>query len=434
MTKSIGVNVWAQALLVASLAGCSTGEDLLSSSTNQAVTTEPDQVLAWNQVAVTVVGGTIGGGAPQQNPLYQTRQMAMVHAAVYDAVQGVQGDFQPYAVALPAPADATANAAAAGAAHWVLTHQTYVPPLSAALVAQIDNAWNNLPPSIATNSGIAYGEQVAQQILALRSTDGTPVPPLSPYHAPNEGQPLVWVPLNNGPALGVTWGNVTPWVLNEALQFDPGPPPEFGSEIEVRDREEVYAVGGNTQDPNSYQANVGKFWILPAAIIWNPLGRDASVANNLTVSENSRLFLRLNVAQADAAISCWATKFQYNYWRPITAVRTTIDPAWTPLIGTPPFPEYTSGHAAMGAAAARVLQDEFGDDPGIALQPTSFLLPTFSHTWATFSEGVDEIINARVWGGVHFRNSDEVGADIGRKIGRYTISHTGKHQEHGTHY
>jgi PAP2 superfamily len=409
--------------------GCGSEPDHAVNGAQQPLTGEPDEVLVWNQVALSVLQPAPSLG-PAQNPLYQARDMAIIEASVFDAVNSLTGDYEPYAIHALAPEGSTANSAAAGAAYYALKHLHYNPPLTADVAAQIDAAYDTLPSSVSTNAGFAFGGQVAAQIIALRSTDGAPTAPFSPtYIAPNSGQPGVWVaqPGAGGlpaPALAPTWGSVTPFILNAADQFFPDAPPALDSTTFLNDLAEVESLGDKLSTTRTYyQTNVANFWIASAPVLWNPIGRKVSAARGLSVSENARLFALLNIAMADATIQCWKTKYTYNFWRPITAIQYKGNRSWVPFLATPPFPEYTSGHTTVSAAAASVLASTFGDDPQVPIEATSPTNPSFTHSWSTFSQGVDEVIDARVWSGIHYRHSDVVGAQLGQQVGQFDVHH-----------
>jgi hypothetical protein len=414
------------------------------SHTEQAVSSEPDQVLAWNVTALKVWVGP-------QNPFFAFRWLPLLHGSIFDAVNGVTGDYEPFIVDESAPDGATANAAAAGAGHYIVTHLDYVPPLTPEQLQIIAEHLNSLPTSITGNPGFAYGADVAAQVLASRADDGAPGPTelLTIYNPPCAGQPGCWEaqPTPTGgpaPALGVTWGDQRTWVLNHARQFYPEPPPALDSEVYLTDLAEVESVGYRfSMTRTTTQTNIATFWVGTSFGIWNPIARRTSEAHGYSVSQNARLFAVLNVAAADAYISTWHIKFDFNFWRPITAIQVTFGNAsWLPLLpATPPFPEYTSGHTSGSGAYAAVLANEFGDDPGDPILAQSPTNTGFDHYWQTFSEGVDEVIDARVYSGIHFRNSDVVGARVGGKIGKYVVKHAmranhghakHKHKGHGT--
>jgi vanadium-dependent haloperoxidase-like protein len=164
-------------------------------------------------------------------------------------------------------------------------------------------------------------------------------------------------------------------------------------------------------------------------ILWNPIARQVAAARGLSMSENARLFALLNVAAADAAIACYESKYAYNVWRPISAIRNAdgvripADPTWQPFLATPAFPEYPSAHNEISGAMAQILIAFFGDAPGVAMVAHSPANPAFDHVWTRFSEGIDEVINARVWEGIHFRNSDQQGMRAGRCVGQFVVRH-----------
>lgn len=370
-----------------------------------------DQVLAWNETALQVF-------LPPQNAVLATRYLAILSASQFDAVNGVTGDYEPYAVDLTAPEGSTENAAAAGAAYYTLTHLPYSPPLSDSVSAIITDAYNALPTSITGNPGFAFGEDVAAQILAMRANDGAPLTPFAPYTAPGAGSPGVWepqpTPTGPAPALAPTWGNQTPWIMQSATQFYPEPPPALDSDKYLKDLAEVESVGYRfSTTRTATQTNIATFWLAAGPQIWSPVARNISVARGLSVSENARLFGLFNLAAADSIIQCWKVKYDTNFWRPITAIQFAGNTLWVPLHPTPPFPEYTSGHSTASGAYAEILGEIFGDDPGVPILAG----------WSTFSEGVDEVIDARVYSGIHYRNSDVVGARFGRMIGHYAFHH-----------
>ena len=208
-------------------------------------------------------------------------------------------------------------------------------------------------------------------------------------------------------------------------QFYAEAPPALDSEKYLHDLAEVESVGYRFSTTRTEtQTNIATFWAAAAFNIWQPIARRISEAHGLGVSENARSFALLNVATADTYINTWHTKFNYNFWRPITAIQYTGNMSWVPLFAaTPPFPEYTSGHTSGSGSYAEVLSETFGDNPGVPILAQSPTNTGFDHTWATFSEGVDEVIDARVYSGIHFRNSDVVGARLGSKIGHYVVRH-----------
>jgi hypothetical protein len=226
---------------------------------------------------------------------------------------------------------------------------------------------------------------------------------------------------------------VQPWVLRSGAQFRPDESPDLTSDRYARDLNEVKEIGAlNSATRTAEQTNIARFWLSSALVIWNGVLRQVTLGLDLNESEAARDFALMNVAGADARIACWDTKYAFNFWRPVTAIQradedgnpaTEADPGWTPLIATPNFPEYVSAHTTNSSAMATVLALLFDDDPGVALTATSPTNPGFERHWTTFSEGVREVIDARVYSGIHFRSSDERGAKLGRQVGRFAAMH-----------
>jgi len=243
----------------------------------------------------------------------------------------------------------------------------------------------------------------------------------------------VFVPPGAAPALLPGWGAVSPWVLRSGSQFRPDAPPALNSGRYARDYNEIKAIGSLTSSTRTAaQTETARFWLGPPATIWNPVARQVIEANGLNLSDSARVLALLHVAGSDAAIACWDAKYVFNFWRPMNAIRngelddndaTARDANWTPLFPTPAHPEYLSGHSTASSAMATVLALTFGDDPGVSLAATSPTNPAYPRTWETFSEGVQEVIEARIYSGIHFRTADEVGARVGRTVARFVVNH-----------
>ena len=382
-------------------------------------------VVEWNAIAV----GT--ALAVAQGPVPQTRSMALVAVAVNDAVNGLTGRFATYAPSGAAPAGASADAAAIGAAHRALSllFPTQTAALDAARAASI--AAHGISPS---DPGLAFGASVADGTFASRSNDGAAQAQF-PFTAPGAGNPGVWVPTPpaNLPALLPGWGAVTPWVLRSGAQFRPDEGPSLTSDQYARDFNEVKTMGSATSATRTTeQTNIARFWLTSAAVIWDGALRLVATARALDASEAAHAFALVNLAGADAAIACWDAKYTFDFWRPITAIHnadadgnpdTSPDPTWSPLAPTPNFPEFVSGHAVVSGAMGTMLALLFGDDPGITFTVTSPTNPGFTRTWTQFSQGIAEVIDARVWTGFHFRTSDTRGAEVGRRVARFVLTH-----------
>lgn len=382
-----------------------------------------DPVLEWNVNMLQALSTATPSG------VLQSRLAAIVETAVYDAVASFSEDAERYAgIHIPPPPGASIDAAAIAAAYFALVN--LIPAQGASLDTLYASSLSARGLTTA-DPGVDVGEQVASGILALRAADGSASAQF-PYTAPGAGNPGVWVPTPPAfaPASLPGWGNVTPWVMRSGSQFRVPPPPAVDSDMFARDAEEVRDFGAlNSIVRTSYQTEIAKWWPPSAVILWNPIARQVAVAKGLNISENARLFALLNVAAADAAIACYESKYAYNVWRPISAIRNAdgvripADPNWQPFLATPAFPEYPSAHNEISGAMAQILIAFFGDIPGVAMVAHSPANPAFDHLWTQFSEGIDEVIDARVWEGIHFRNSDEQGMRAGRCVGQFVVRH-----------
>jgi hypothetical protein len=280
--------------------------------------------------------------------------------------------------------------------------------------------------------GIAVGESAAAAILALRAGDGASAAQF-PYTAPGVGNPGVWEAVGTAAIVLPGWGRVTPWVLRSGSQFRPDPPPALDDERYTRDYNEVKLLGErDSQVRTATQTNIATFWNGSPAAIWNSALRTVLAGRTLDLSSKARVFALMYLAAADASIACWDAKYSYNFWRPLTAIRrgdtdgndaTVSDLTWEALFPTHQHPEYPSGHSTNSGAMAAVLAVMFGDDPGSPIVAASPTNPGFPRQWVTFSEGVDEVIDARIYSGFHFRTSDEVGARLGRQVARFVMTH-----------
>ena len=385
--------------------------------------THADVVLDWNIVTMRTAA------AAPFNPPLESRNAAIVHAAMFDAVNSIVREFHHYAVRLRAPAGASPEAAAVAAAHFALV-QLY-PDQREALDAAYADSLVVIPGGPGKANGITLGEAVAARILNIRSADGAAAAITAEY-TPGVG-PGFWIPTPPAflPALDPGWGSVRPFLMEDECQFRPGPPPALTSRRYTRDFDEIKEIGSSTSTTRTpEQTGVARLWIATGAQNWNPIARQVAVAHRLTLSQNARAFALLNLAGADAFIAAWDAKFTYNQWRPVTAIRATDsdsdgnpetieDASWTPLLATPPFPDYIAGHTTYGGAVARVLEHVFGKNPGVVMTLTSPTAPGVVETFTTFRAISESVVNARVWGGIHWRTSSVRGRIVGEELGRY---------------
>jgi hypothetical protein len=382
-----------------------------------------DAVLDWNVIALKTTA------AARFNPPLETRNLAIVHAAIFDAVNAIDGRFHPYAVRLRAPVWASAEAAAIAAAHLTLAH--LYPEQQAMIDTAYTTSLDSIPDGPAKASGVSVGESVATRMLMIRASDGAAEAIAAPY-TPGE-RPGDWTPTPPAfqTALDPGWGSVRPFFLRKGSQFRPGPPPALGSARYARDFNEIVAIGSSVSAARSQdQTDTARVWIATAAQNWNPVAREVATARAFTLAENAHAFALLNIVGADAFIAAWDAKFAYNQWRPVTAIRaagtdgnsdTNADPAWTPLLVTPPFPDYIAGHTTYAGAAQVALEHLFGTRPGIAMTLTSPTAPGVVKTYTTFKHIVDDVVDARVWGGIHWRTSSVRGRVVGMEVATYAV-------------
>jgi hypothetical protein len=373
-------------------------------------------VLEWNDIALRATTSAKIG-----NPT-EARNMALVQVAVFDALANISNSraHRPYSVVfLKSSAGASPDAAAAAAAHAVLV--TLYPDQKEQLDAKLHESLSRLASGKAKDDGVATGVAVAAQVVAMRQNDIPP--PLTKLYAPgsNAGD---WQPTAPRllPALMPQLARTKTWLLAAPDSLRPGPPPALGSAVYMRDLAEVTSIGGaasTTRSPDQTQAAIYWQWVGPEYP--NRAAQQLAKAHGLSADQDARLLAGLNLSNADAITVSWDAKYAYNFWRPITAIRAGGNAAWTPEIVTPPFPEYIAAHSIIAGSSAAVLEAWFGVGPNpIAYESPT--LPGVTRHFTDVEQWAQEISNARVWGGVHFRNSCEVGDMIGRRIGALAIS------------
>jgi hypothetical protein len=380
-----------------------------------------DTVTDWNQTAIEVmrIAGHIS------NPW--SRTLAMVHVGMSDAINAAQPRYARHLTSVPNKPGASQEAAAAAVARQILV-QLY-PNQKSITEAAYAKSIGGIAEGPAKNDGLALGEQIAAAILSDRAADGTNVPDTyRPVTSPG-----VWVPTT--PPAFAQYAQAKPWVFTSADQFRPGPPPSLSSTLYARDFNETKLVGSaKSTTRTSEQSEAVKFWtqenIGPA---WQTAARQLAAAKSLTLPESARLFALLNMGIANTFISDWDAKFTYNFWRPVTAIRngdrddnaaTERDPGWTPFNATPPHPEYPSQAAIVSGVAVGILEAVFGPKPAVPFTVASLADPKLTRDYKSVEALAAEQANVRIWGGIHFRNSLEVGETMGRKIAAYLIENS----------
>jgi hypothetical protein len=383
---------------------------------------QDDVVIFWDRVLLDAIK------TDKTAPPMASRNMAIVGTAVYDAVNNIEQKFTSYLVDKDAPIGASAEAAAASAAYRALVE--LYPNQKATFDAALTQSLATITDGKAEDDGVAFGQEVASMILAARANDlaytgGT-------YTAGT--QPGEWRPTpdSNAPALLPKWGIVQPFAIDAVANFTPPPPPSLTSDVYAQELNQTKEYGSiNSTVRTADQTEIAKFWADGAGTYtppghWNEIALNVALDRGNNLLDNARMFAMLNMSVADAGIVCWDCKYNYDFWRPITAIReadtdgnpnTTADPNWTPLIKTPPFPEYTSGHSTFSGAASAVLSHLYGDD--YSFSTTSIGLPGVTRNFTSFSQAADEAGISRIYGGIHFMSANLNGLECGEKIGNY---------------
>jgi hypothetical protein len=392
---------------------------VINLGSNIAIPASADVVTDWDNATLDAIRA--GNTAP---PI-ASRSLAILHASIYDAVNGIARTHEPYLVEGAVQRSASREAAASAAAHQALANLfpanvASFDALHAAILAAI-------PDGPQKTAGIVWGEFVANQILAARANDGSDaiVPP------PGGSGPGVWIPTPPAflPYLLPQWGFVVPFAMSSSSQFRPPGPPSLDSQQYAADYEEVKQFGaaiGSTRTEE--QTEIALFWADGAGTEtppghWNSIAQIIAAAKGNTMEENARLFALLNIAMADAAICAWDAKYTFNFWRPVTAI-AFAEPElnWMSFIVTPPFPDYTSGHSTFSAAAATVLPLFYGTED-LQFTTGSDFLPDVYRSFSTCDEAAEEAAVSRIYGGIHFRSASQDGLEAGISIGEWTFAH-----------
>jgi hypothetical protein len=383
-----------------------------------------DAVLDWNLIAVNTA---VANG---QNPFAQARYAAIVQLAVFEAVNTITRDYQPYLGSIVAPHGASADAAAIQAAYRVLI--TYFPASASTLGTARANSLALIPDGQAKSDGIATGDAAALAMIALRANDGSsPAQFKIPGPAvPGEYQATPSCPIVNGVAVGTLfhWQNVTPFAIPSASDFLLEPPPALTSNEYAKAYNEVMAIGGldSTERPQD-RANVVLFYAASTpTFVFNQAARQVvAQEGRRSLSENARDFALINMAINDGAVTTFFTKYHYNFWRPETAIhagdtdgnrKTDADPNWVPFIPAPCFPSYPSAHGTLSGAGAEVMRRLYGE-AGHAITLSNPAVPNIVLHYGSFRQITDDISDARVYGGIHFRTDQDAGARQGRAVG-----------------
>jgi len=382
------------------------------------------QVVQWNRTLLVIVR------TPGEQPatIHTTRSFAIMHAAIYDAVNAIDGTHKPYLVGFSASPVASQEAAASSAAHEVLVK--LYPKFQATVDAQLQQTLAQLP-NRGKAEGVRIGKAIADRILAIRANDGSSNPP-APYvfgDAPGDYQST---PPNFPPQPQFTsWSRVTPFALEAADQFRPGGPPKLTSDryTDAFDLVKTFGIAGGTA-ASADEALTGKFWNGAIQNYWNEIAQTASLAHELTTAEIARLFALLNLSFADGVIAFYDAKYTYNFWRPVTAIRaaatdgnpdTDADPNWLPEVGnTTPDPSYPGAHAVISKAGAEVLISFFHND-NFDFSVTSEVMPGVERSFTSFEAAAQEATQSRLFAGVHFPFDLSTGQRLGADVADFVV-------------
>jgi hypothetical protein len=401
--------------------GTALAEDLVSE-----VAVNP--VVDWNKTLLSIVR-TKGA---QPATIHPTRSFAILHAAVYDAVVSIDGQYRPYRIHIEGISRHASQVAAADqAAHDVLAN--LYPSFQTSLDAQLEHALAEIPNGADKIAGADVGRAVAAALLALRTDDGSAeTPPLFVFN--DEPGRYQSTPPNFPTQPSFTqWPKVRTFVLKSANQFRPGAPPALTSKEYTDVFNEVKGVGiaGSTV-ATADQALTGRFWNGAIQDYWNEIAQSAAQANHLNTAQTARLFALLNLSLADGVIAFYDAKYTYNFWRPVTAIRaadadgnpaTAPDPNWLPEVtNTASDPSYPGAHAVLSAAAAFVLEDFFRTNR-IQLTVTSEVLPGVTRSFNSFGAAEKEASLSRIFAGVHFRSDENSGEVLGRSVAEFVLDH-----------
>jgi len=380
-------------------------------------------VLDWNNVLLSIVNTP---GAQPAN-IQPTRNFAILHTAIYDAVDAIDRTHEPYLIDVRAPRDASETAAADAAAHAALVG--LYPAQQSTLDSDYAAELSQVTAGPAKNKGVRLGEKIASELLAIRANDGSnlPAPPFVPGTDPGDYR---MTPPNFPTPVFTTWGQVTPFVLERSDQFRPAPPPPLTSDAyaaAINEVENLGSVSSTTRTP--VQTEIGKFWNPPIQNFWNQIAQTVALAHQSDLPTTARLFAALNLSFADSAIAFYDAKYSYRLWRPVTAIRladtdgnpnTIADANWLPLSGTTAAdPSYPGAHSTISAAGADVLGSFYGNDNSFSV--TSPALPGVTRSFTSFSAAAEEAGLSRIFSGQHTRLDHVAGLELGQDVAGFVL-------------
>jgi len=378
-------------------------------------------ITDWDEKALVVVTpmASLGGTSPYM----AQRMMGMVHAAMFDAVNAIERRYRPYLVQLPAAPTTSKEAAAAAAAAAILA--TIDAKTAGAMQVALATYLASIPDGTAKSEGVKLGEAVAAKVLEARANDGSDAPDA---YRPRT-TPGVYVP--TAITLSSMWPNMKPFAMATPFQFRPNPPIALESQEWATDFNELKDYGGQSSAKRTpQQTETARFWLVGPPVAYHPFVRQLVTAKQMSVVDSARFMALVAIGLNDAIIAMLDAKYHYNFWRPITAIRngdidgnpaTEREATWQPLANTPMHPEYPCAHCTQSGSVAGVVKAVLGtlDIPEVAM--TSPTAPGVTHRWTNMTSFTEEVANARIWAGFHYRFSTRVGTEMGYQVGAYVV-------------
>jgi PAP2 superfamily len=378
-------------------------------------------ITDWDEKAMAAVAPLAGLGGT--TPYMAQRFMAMAHAAMFDAVNSIDRRYKPYLVQLPADAGTSKEAAAAAAAATVLA--TIDAKTATEVKGALASYLASIPDGKAKSDGVKLGESVAAKVLEARANDGSNAPDA---YRPRTS-PGVYVP--TAITINSMWPDMKPFALASGSQFRPKPPIALESEEYAKDYNELKDYGGqNSTKRTAQQTETARFWLIGSPAAYHPFIRQLVTAKQMDLVDSARFMAFVALGLNDAFISVLDAKYHYNFWRPITAIRngdidnnpaTEREATWQPIAPTPMHPEYPCAHCILSGTVAGVVRTSLGTTDVPEIATTSPTAPGVTHRWTSVTAFAEEVANARIWAGFHYRFSTRVGTDMGQQIGEYVV-------------
>ena len=374
-----------------------------------------DAVTEWNVRACDLLAATNNFDTPTAN-----RALAIMHTAIYEAVNAITKKYPASGLKINANGGGSVDAAVAGASRAVLVK--IVPSKALDIEITFKKVMDAIPNGASKDAGLLIGERAANAILASRAEDGyASTEVYRPYTIAGVYVPTMLPIVSH-------WPQRKPWLMSSPTQFRPGPPPDLKSATWARDYNEIKSMGRKADSKRTTeQTDIATFWEATGPVIYHRLVKSVADSPGRDITRNARLYMIVTQATDDAMIAIFDAKYHYKFWRPITAIRngdidgndaTERDTSWTPFINTPMHPEYPCAHCIVSATIGTIIQAEVGPDPAIVLATTSPTAKNAKRTWMKMEDFIQEVANGRIYDGVHFRTSTEVGTAMGRQIGK----------------